>query len=604
MKKLKYFSAIKFLSKYINRHKKNFIMFYFGWFFDMLLGIVMPILFGIMIDEIVYHQNLELFLRISLVFVLMSIFSCILYFLIYAQHQYLMSMYVYDIQRDIFRQLQKTNAQFMSDAKTGDIITTIQHYARECMHFVIRNIIHIVNGCINLVLMSLYIFLISPWIGLLMLIAVPSSVIINARFGKKIRSYSEEQKEHYSGHVSYLYEVFTAIRDIRLLGAVKKVNHDIIGRQRRIFEVNNRAGVSTITAQNIIAGSNLILQLGIFAVTAYLVSKGEMTIGLLTVVMTYFTALTNQVNITSRSYLDAQNRIGYIQRIYDFMQSPTEDSWTGKNELIIRGGEIIARDITFSYQTIAKEITFSNQTFTRDRSVFNQANRNILQNFSLHIKPGERFALCGKSGSGKTTFGSMLLGFYTPQSGEINIDEQKLMDCSLKSIRQKIGIISQEVLLFDGSIKENLLLGKQGASIQEIVSSLQKAGIWEYVSGLPKGIDTEIGSRGIGLSGGQKQRLAIARIYLKDPSILIFDEATSSLDGETERQIHEAWNTVLSGRTSIIIAHRQSSVMLCDRAAVLEHGRIVEIGKPSELEKSSTVFRELFALQEVSAYVS
>jgi ABC-type multidrug transport system fused ATPase/permease subunit len=164
-------------------------------------------------------------------------------------------------------------------------------------------------------------------------------------------------------------------------------------------------------------------------------------------------------------------------------------------------------------------------------------------------------------------------------------------------------MISQEVLLCDGSIKENLLLGKPGASDQEIISALQKAGIWEHVSGLPEGIDTVIGSRGIGLSGGQKQRLAIARIYLKNPSIIIFDEATSALDAETEKQIHEAWNTVLSGRTSIIIAHRQSSVMLCDRAAVLENGQIVETGTPLELEKHGAAFKELFALQEVSARV-
>lgn len=579
MKKLNYFGAIKFLSKYIGHHKKNFIMFYFGWFFDMLLRIVMPILFGIMIDEIVYHQNLDSFLRISLVFVIMSVFSCVLYFLIYAQHQYLMSIYVYDIQRDIFRHLQKTNAESMSDAKTGDIITIVQHYARECMHFVIRNIIHITNGCINLALLTLYIFLISPRIGLLMLVAVPVSVIINAKFGKKIRGYSNEQREYYSGYVSYIYEVFTAIRDIRLLGATKKVNSDIIGRHKKMFAVNIKAGVSTITAQNIITGTNLVIQLAIFTLSAYLVSQGNMTIGLLTVVMTYFTALTGQVRMTSGSYLDAQNRVGYIQRIYDFMQSPTEDSWHGRNVLNVHSGEIIAENIAFAYQKSG----------------------DILRDFYLHIRPGERFALCGKSGCGKTTFGYMLLGFYSAQNGGVYIDGQSLLDCSLKSIRQNIGMISQDVLLFDGSIKENLLLGKPGASDDEIVAVLRKAGIWEHVSGLPNGINTVIGSKGVGLSGGQKQRIAIARIYLKNPAIIIFDEATSSLDSETERQIHEAWEAVLSGRTSIIIAHRQSSVMLCDRAAIMDNGKVIEIGTPTDLEKSSTAFKELFALREVSS---
>ena len=432
----------------------------------MLLGIVMPILFGIMIDEIVYHQNLDSFLRISLVFVIMSLFSCVLYFLIYAQHQYLMSMYVYDIQRDVFRHLQKTNAEFMADAKTGDIISIIQHYARECMHFVIRNIIHIANGCINLVLLTAYIFIISPWIGLFMFAAVPVSVIINARFGKKIRGYSNEQREYYGGYISYIYEVFTAIRDIRLLGAGKKVNREIVSRHKKMFAVNIKSGVSTITAQSIISGTNLIIQLAIFTLAAYLVSQGNMTIGLLMVVMAYFTALTRQVSMTSNSYLDAQNRIGYIQRIYDFMNAPTEEGWPGKDNLSIHNGEIVANDITFAYHKSG----------------------DVLQDFNLHIHPGERIALCGKSGCGKTTFGYMLLGFYQAQCGGISIDRQSLTDCSLKSIRQNIGMISQDVLLFDGSIKENLLLGKPGASDDEIISALQKAGIWEHITGLPDGI--------------------------------------------------------------------------------------------------------------------
>jgi ABC-type multidrug transport system fused ATPase/permease subunit len=145
-----------------------------------------------------------------------------------------------------------------------------------------------------------------------------------------------------------------------------------------------------------------------------------------------------------------------------------------------------------------------------------------------------------------------------------------------------------------------LLLGKPSASDEEIISVLQKAGIWEHILTLSDGINTIIGSGGVGLSGGQKQRIAIARIYLKNPSIIIFDEATSSLDSETEQQIHMAWEAVLTGRTAIIIAHRQSSVMLCNRAAIIENGSVVEIGAPSELERASTIFRELFALREVN----
>ncbi len=580
-KKLGYLAAIRFLSPYILKHKMNFMMFYFGWFFDMLLNIVMPILFGIMIDEVVYHQNLSSFLRISLVYVIMSLFSCILYFLIYAQHQYLMSMYVYDIQRDVFRHLQKCDAVTMSDAKTGDIIAIIQHYSRECMHFVIRNIIHTVNGCIELILLTVYIFILNPWVGLLMLAAVPASVVTSAVFGKKIRSYSDTQRAVYGDYISYIYEVFTALRDIRLLGAIKKVNHKVVSFHKKMFSTNIRSGVSTITARGIIDGVNLVIMLAILTLAAFLVHGGDMTIGMLTIVMTYYSALTRQVDTVSSFYLGAQDRIGYIQRIHDFLENPTEEAWPGKKTLEVTSGDIRFTDVSFAYPD----------------------GKEVLSGLSLNIAPGERFALCGRSGCGKTTLGYLLIGFYAPQNGEILIDGQRLSECSLKSIRRNIGIVSQDVLIFDGSIRDNMLLGKPNATDSEIISALRRAGIWDHICTLPDGLDTVVGSQGIGLSGGQKQRLSIARIYLNNPKIIIFDEATSSLDSETEQQIHEAWEDVLRGRTSIIIAHRQSSVMLCDRAVVIENGTIADIGDPKAMERASVHFRNVFAVEGVNDVV-
>lgn len=580
-KHLNYFTAVLFLSKYIRKHKRNFIMFYIGWFFDMLLSITMPIMFGIMVDQIVYHQNLDAFLRISLVFVIMSIFSCLLYFLIYAQHQYLMTMYVYDIQRDIFRHLQKCDSEYMSNAKTGDIISIIQDYSRECMHFVIRNIIHTANACINLILLTTYIFMISHRMGLLILIAVPISIGVSSFYGKKIRNYAIQQREHYGGYISYVYEIITGIRDIRLLGATKKVNRDIVNRHRSMFNVNIKAGISTITAQNIIEGTNLFIKLAIFTMSALLIRQGRMTIGLLTVIVAYFSTITNKVMQVSDSYLDAQNRIGYIQRIYDFMSSPSEETWEGKAPLKVSRGEISFEGVAFSYQV----------------------GYEVLKGFSLRIKSGERFAICGKSGCGKTTIGYLLMGFFKVQRGAIIIDGQRLSDCSLRSIRENIGLVSQDVLLFEGSIKDNLLLGKPKATDDEIIAALQASGIWETISELPDGINTMVSNRGIGLSGGQRQRIAIARIYLKNPKIIIFDEATAALDSETERHIHEAWESVLNGRTAIIIAHRLSSVMLCEGAAIMENGEIVAVGAPEDMERSCERFDELFALKGEVGYV-
>jgi ABC-type bacteriocin/lantibiotic exporter with double-glycine peptidase domain len=580
MGKLNFFTAINYLSKYISKYKKNFIMFYFGWLFDTVFAVVIPILFGVMIDEIVYYQNIEVFVKIALLFVTLSLFSCVLYFLIYAQHHYLMNMYTFDIKRDAFNHLQKCDAEYMSDASTGDLISTLQGYPGECMHFVIRNIIHMTNGILQIIAIAVYLFIINWKIGLIALLVTPINVFVNVRFGKKIRNYGEKQREYYKGYISWLFEIITALRDIRMLGAQKKIEETFEDNHKKMFAVNIKSDVSSITASNIIAFTKLAVQLIIFTLAGYMAATGDVTVGLLTVIVAFYGDLTGRFSQVSNSYLDAQNRISYIQHIHDFMESPTEDDRKDSKELVITAGAIRFSDIGFTYKK-------SNA---------------LLNGFSLEIAAGERFALIGKSGCGKTTLAYMLIGFFKPQYGEIIIDGQKLSECSLKSIRQNIGLIQQDVLLFDGTIKDNILLGKTTATDEQLKTVCEQAGLWDFITTLPDGLKTEIGTKGIRLSGGQKQRVAIARIYLKNPKIIIFDEATSSLDSETEETIHAAWKSVLQGRTSIVIAHRQSSVMLCEKAAIMEDGKVVSVGNPVDMERDNETFRTLFAVKRDEYY--
>lgn len=221
-----------------------------------------------------------------------------------------------------------------------------------------------------------------------------------------------------------------------------------------------------------------------------------------------------------------------------------------------------------------------------------------MENLDLHIYGGEKMAVVGESGCGKTTLSYMLLGFYEPNSGQIEIDGQNIAECSLHSIRDNVGVVQQDVLIFDGTVRYNIMLGNECASEEEMVSACKAAGVYDFIMEMEDGFDTLLGRGGRELSGGQKQRIAIARIYLKNPPIIIFDEATASLDNETEAQIHAAWKKVLEGRTAIVIAHRQSSVMLCDRAAIMKDGCIIQIGSPEEMLRSNDDFRRLFAIQE------
>ncbi|CAH1209523.1 Putative multidrug export ATP-binding/permease protein [Paenibacillus plantiphilus] len=574
--KLNYYTTIKFLFKYIAMHKKNYILFYFGWLFDALLKIFTPIMFAVMIDEIVYYNNIDVFLKISLSFVIMLLFACVIHFFCQAQYAYLEIMFTFDIKKDVYKAMQAAQANYMSDAKTGDIINIIQSYSNECMVFVIRNIIHTINNLLSLIVYIAYILVIGWQFGLLMLVSVPISIYITSKFGRKVRNYSDEKRVRYDAYNGWLFEMFSGIRDIRMLGAKNRVNKSFIRQQKELYRLGIKNGLLSLTSQNIITTVNLMMHLSIFSLCAYMAFKNNMTIGILTVILAYFTGITERVRFLSEIYLEAQNRISSIQRIYDFMHSPTEKEWKGTEELRVTNGDITFRDVEFAY---------------------NQRNQ-VLKGVTLDIQGGERFALCGKSGSGKTTLAYMLIGFYLPQHGEIEIDGQKLSECSLKSIRQNIGIVQQDILVFDGSVKENLLLGKKNATDEEVIAACERAGLGELLTTLQDGIDTIIGKSGIGLSGGQKQRIAIARIYLKDPKIIIFDEATSALDRETEEQIHQTWSQMLAGRTAIIIAHNQSSVMLCEKMAIIDNGRLDEAGVPSELAKKSDIFRSLFALKD------
>lgn len=575
-KKLNYVTTIHFLFKYIKRYEKNFIMFYFGWLFDTVLAVVIPILSGIMIDEIIYYQNLETFLKISTVFAVLLIFSCILYFFIYAQHHYLMNMYTLDIKRDLFEHFQQCDAQYLAGESMGDITVMLQNYSQECMHFVIRNVIHFVNNILRIFTITVYLFLINWQIGLFILLAAPVSVAVNTMFGKKIRNLGDTQREYYGGYISWVFECLAGICDIRMLGAVSKVEQDFEENHRKMFAVNIKSGLSSLTAANMVKLTNLLTQLAIFAFAGYMAKLGNMTMGSLLVIVTFFSQLTSQISACSNSFLDAQNRVSYVQRVYDFLHSPTEKEWKGTGELRVKEGRISFRHIKFAYDKGGA----------------------VMDDFNVEIPSGERFALIGKSGCGKTTLAYMLLGFYCPQEGEIWIDGQRLSECSLKSIRKNIGLIAQDVLILDGTIKENLILGNNKASDDEVMSACRQAGLGSFIESLPEGLDTLVGVRGMGLSGGQKQRIAIARIYLKNPRIIIFDEATSALDNQTEEEVHEAWKNVLTGRTSIVIAHRQSSVMLCDWAAILEEGRICEIGIPEKMAEESETFRTLFAIKK------
>ncbi|MBE5948447.1 MAG: ABC transporter ATP-binding protein [Lachnospiraceae bacterium] len=573
-KKLNYFSTIKFLSKYILAYKKNYIMFAIGWLFDILLKLFTPIMFAVMIDEIVYYQNVSVYLRISVALVTMILFACIVHFFTQQQYAYLQIMYSFEIKNDLFNAIQQAKAEALTDMQTGDILNTLQSHTFECMVFVIRNIIHTVNNLLALTFYIIYVFVIGWKFGVLMLVGVPISVYATIKFGKITRKCSDEYNTVYGKYSGWLMEHLSALRDLRLLGAQKVEEEKFVGFQRKLFKKENQNSVITLSSQSVVQTINFLVQMAVYALCAFYACRGEITIGVLTIILNYFVNIKDKVMFFSTCFVEAQRRISRIQRVYDLFNLPSEKEWKGKDKLCVTSGKVEFKQITFGYAD--------------KQSLFNQ--------FSLDIEGGRKIALVGKSGSGKTTLAYMLTGFYQPTEGEILIDGKDISECSLKSIRENVGIVQQDVLVFDGTIRSNLLFGKRDATEEEILEACERAGLGEFIRSLKDGIDTVVGSKGVGLSGGQRQRIAIARIYLKNPQIILFDEATSALDSETEAFIHDSWEKALVGRTAIVISHRLSSVMMCEKVALIEDGVLKEYGETKKLLESSEELRTLFAI--------
>lgn len=573
--KLNFYSCTRFVFQFMKHLRIQLLMFYLGWLFDTIAGIVSPILFGLMINQIVYYKNLDLFIKIGLVFFFLALFGCVMYYLIYELYSYIWKELNFNVRMKLFHQMQRVTAEEMANQNYGNILVMVRWWTMDCVHFVVRDIVHNINNYIRILTSMIVIYLINPMLALVMLVMVPVSVQISMKYGKKVREEQKKNSDTYGEYVGWLFEVIGAFKEIRLLGAEKRIKELFQKNQDVLIDTNIHAGVATIMAEQWMSLSNTILQMMLFSALTYLAIYQNLSIGSVVVVLTYFGNLTRSFKNVSSNYMNAQSRIATIQHIYDFIQKPTEDAWKGTNSLEDTKGNIEMDDITFAYQE--KEA--------------------VINGFRLSVNQGEKIAIVGTSGCGKTTLAYMLIGFYRTQTGVIKIDGKPIEDYSLESIYKNIGVVQQDTLIFNGSIRENITLGNPNASDNDIMNACRAAGIYDFIMEMEDGLDTILGFDGRKLSGGQKQRLSIARVYLKNPKIIIFDEATSSLDHDSEVKIHDAWKQVLKGRTSIIIAHRLSSVMLCDKVAIMEDGMVIETGKPSEMEKLSCKFQELFAIK-------
>jgi ABC-type multidrug transport system fused ATPase/permease subunit len=313
-----------------------------------------------------------------------------------------------------------------------------------------------------------------------------------------------------------------------------------------------------------------------------MLQSGELTAGELISFVVYTAVIGGAIAGLGNFYTQLLSAIGATERVREILAEKEEVQIpTSPNELPVRkhlSGEIEFRNVQFTYPT--------------------RTDVQVLKDISFKVPSGKKVALVGPSGAGKSTIVQLLLKYYPLQSGQVLVDDQDIYEMDTSAYRQNVAIVPQEVILFGGTIRENLLYGKPDATEEEVIAAAQKANAWDFIASFPEKLDTIVGERGIKLSGGQRQRIAIARAILKDPAILLLDEATSSLDAESEKVVQEALDKLMEGRTSVIIAHRLSTIRDVDQIYVIDKGRIVETGTHDELSlMSEGLYNSLAKLQ-------
>jgi len=542
-----------------------------------ILDVFKPLVFAAIIDQAFYHGDKKFFMLGILIYLVLFT-GDILAWMIYAfVWQRVNNKFVFDIRMKLFERVLYAKASFLLNMKTGDVQTRINEDSAELIHIIQRNLLHTVNQIFQYVFSMIMIFSINTSIGLFMLVVIPLTIILTNILGDKARKISEKSATRYGLYVSKAFEFIKGIREIHLLNAERYAKKYIVSNLAKLIRLDIKSAKVEFGIAKGNEAINLIAMLGLYTLGVVLIKNGSLTIGYFIAVTEYFYRLQGNLNWMASNFIQWQKRKIYVDRCTELLEVPSEKDDERKDVLKITSGKVVFEDVTFSYEK----------------------GREVLDKVSFSVSRGEKAALVGASGTGKSTIAALLAGFFVPVSGKITADGQDISNCSYKSIRKNIGLVSQDIFMFEASIRENVLIGKKNANEQEVIEALKKAGAYDFVMDLPHGIDTVIGSTGTGLSGGQKQRIMIARVFLKDPPIVIMDEATSALDASTEQLMRKAFDELGRGRTTIIIAHRLSTILSCEKVIVLAGSKVISVGTHKSLMKSCKHYRDLFEAQYI-----
>lgn len=511
---------------------------------------------------------------IIVTFLLKNIFNYMSMFFI----TFLRNGVVKNIRNDIYEQIIKLSLSFYSEKKRGDIVARISSDVQELDHSFLSIFELIVKDPLMVIFTLISMFIISPKLSIFVIVFIPLCGFVISLVGKSLRRKSLKVQKEQGQFISLVDETLSGMKILKIFNAEDKFLEKFMNSTNRFYRFSN----SVLNRKNL--ASPLSEFLGITAISGVLWVGGMM--------------------VLKENSLDASAFIVYLGLAYNILtpaKSLSRATYKVKKATAAadRIFEIVDNKTIISENKNAKEINEFNDSIKIKNMSFSYESDKVLSDINLTIPKGMNIALVGQSGSGKSTLANLICRFYDVNDGEIFFDNINICELKKKSLRQLIGLVTQDSILFNDSIKNNMLIAKPDATDEEIINSLKIANAWEFIKILPGKIETNIGDSGNKLSGGQKQRLSIARAVLKNPPILILDEATSALDSESEKLVQDALDKLMKNKTSVVIAHRLSTIQKADMIVVLNKGQIVETGKHKDLMSKEGIYSNLVKMQSI-----
>lgn len=480
---------------------------------------------------------------------------------------------------ELFEHLQLMSAEFHNNNRSGSLVTRVNSDVEQVHEFIWGVVTNIWIDGITIIIYIVLLCRINVFLTIVACFALPVSVIATKRIRERISQNSRKARKGLSDISGYMQERMSGFSVVKLFGMEKFENDKFKEYSDKIYKYNRNTNRFFSLGEAITSSFSEVICSVVVCLSAILIVKNKMTIGEMIIFETYIAYFITPIKRFAELNVTYSKSIAGIERVFDIFDIKPEIH-EKENALIFSGKEDV-------------RIAFQNVNFRYDKT----ASEYILKDISFSIEPEEKVALIGSSGCGKSTIINLLARFYDIDSGKISFGNRDLYDYSMASIYNQMGIVFQETILFSGTIEENVRYGKINATIQELERAAEAANAADFIKNFPDGWNTMIGERGTGLSGGQKQRISIARVFLKNPKLLILDEATSALDSESEAQVQDALDNLMKKRTTIIIAHRLSTIVNADKIIVMDKGKIVEIGSHEQLLQLNGRYKELYDMQ-------